>query len=98
MSESTSPTVPVWLFAGLFGALLGAGIVSIVDGRAGVGFGASYDLGGGASIKFGIGNSETEFDYTDETEGTNPADDTRSVMRDLDTDAYEWSLGVAFKF
>ena len=40
MSESTTPTAPVWLFAGLFGALIGVGIFSIVDGRAPVGFGA----------------------------------------------------------
>ena len=64
----------------------------------GVGFGASYDLGGGASLKFGIGSSETEFDYTDQTDGTNPANTSDSVTGDSTTDSYAWSLGVAFKF
>ena len=64
----------------------------------GVGFGASYDLGGGAALKFGIGNSETEFDYTREADGTNPANTSDSVTEDSNTDAYKWSLGVAFSF
>ena len=64
----------------------------------GVGFGASYDLGGGASLVFGIGNTETEFDLTNEPDGTNPANTSASVTGDSDTDKYEWSLGVAFAF
>ncbi len=64
----------------------------------GVGFGATYDLGGGASLVFGIGSSETEFDYTREADGTNPGDDAASVANDSNTDSYAWSLGVAFKF
>ncbi len=64
----------------------------------GVGFGASYSLGGGASLVFGIGNSETEFDYTREADGTDPDDDDASVENDSNIDKYEWSLGVKFKF
>ena len=52
----------------------------------GVGLAASYSLGGGASIKFGVGSSET--DYAVNT-GTGAK---------ADSDANSWSLGVAFKF
>jgi len=48
----------------------------------GVGLAASYSLGGGAAIKFGVGTSET--DNTDAGKA--------------DTDTNRWSLGVAFKF
>ena len=64
----------------------------------GVGFDAAYSLGGGASLMFGIGSSETEFDYTREADGTTPDDDDASVENDSNTDTYKWSLGVKFKF
>ena len=64
----------------------------------GVGFDAAYDLGGGASLQFGIGSSETEYDHTREADGTNPGRTTASVTGDSNTDTYKWSLGVAFKF
>jgi len=64
----------------------------------GVGFDASYNLGGGASLMFGVGNSETEYDFTREADGTNPADTDDSVMMDSNTDTYKWSLGLKFAF
>ena len=52
---------------------------------SGVGLAASYDLGGGAKVKFGVGSDETDWP---EVEGQ----DSR------DTDGNSWSLGVAFSF
>ena len=52
---------------------------------SGVGLAASYDLGGGAKVKFGVGSDETDWP---EVEGR----DSR------DTDGNSWSLGVAFSF
>ncbi len=51
----------------------------------GVGLAASYDLGGGAKVLFGVGSDETDHP---EVEGR----DSR------DTDGNRWSLGVAFSF
>ena len=48
----------------------------------GFGLAASYSLGGGAELQFGVGSSET--DYADAAK--------------TDTDANQWSLGVAFSF
>jgi len=59
----------------------------------GVGFTVGYDLGGGATLKFGIGSSETDHDWTYQAAPT-----TRSATHDYSTDANSWSLGVAFKF
>ena len=68
----------------------------------GVGFDVAYDLGGGASLMFGVGSSETETDYAYGTSaegyatGANNA--TSSVTDDTSTDTNKWSLGVKFKF
>ncbi|MCY4242382.1 MAG: hypothetical protein OXD36_11630, partial [Rhodobacter sp.] len=62
----------------------------------GVGLDVAYDLGGGASLMFGVGSSETEYDYTYRgalsgfSDGENTHDRTK--------DANSWSLGVKFAF
>jgi len=71
----------------------------------GVGFDVAYDLGGGASLMFGFGSSETETDYqygrdasSTVTIPTSPSGLTRHTAHDGSTDTNKWSLGVAFKF
>jgi len=63
----------------------------------GVGFSAAYDLGGGASLHFGVGSSETEYDWNvqDNSDAENGGGATGW---DHSTDANKWSLGVAFAF
>jgi len=73
---------------------------SVEETVSGIGFDIAYDLGGGASLKFGVGSAETEKDYTYGTasgyataasgEGENGHDGTSETNK--------WSLGVAFKF
>ena len=65
----------------------------------GVGFAATYDLGGGASLQFGVGSSETEVDYTygsalSQYAGNSTGEDSH----DSSSDTNKWSLGVAFSF
>ena len=65
----------------------------------GVGLDVAYDLGGGATLMFGVGSSETETDYTygsglSQYEGNSTGEDTH----DSSSDANQWSLGVKFKF
>ena len=71
--------------------------VMIEETVNGVGFDVAYDLGGGATLKFGVGSSETEHDYTYQV-----ANDVRSGSTDAghdhSTDTNKWSLGVAFSF
>jgi len=55
------------------------------EDTTGIGLAVNYDLGGGASVKFGASTSETDLP---EMEGK----DSR------DTDTNRWSLGVAFSF
>ena len=72
-------------------------LVMIEETVNGVGFDVAYDLGGGATLKFGVGSHETEYDYTYQ-----PANDPRSgstaAGHDYSSDANKWSLGVAFAF
>ena len=55
------------------------------EDTTGIGMAVNYDLGGGASLKFGASTSETDLP---EVEGRDS----------LDSDANRWSLGVAFSF
>ena len=72
-------------------------LVMIDETVTGVGLDVAYDLGGGATLKFGVGSHETEYDYTYQ-----PANDPRSgstaAGHDYSSDANKWSLGVAFAF
>ena len=70
----------------------------------GVGLAASYDLGGGAKLMFGVGNSTTELDRPDGgiavapgtgVVGTNDAGTARD-RREMEST--NWSLGVKFAF
>jgi len=63
----------------------------------GVGFDVAYDLGGGATLKFGVGSSETEYDWTVD-DGDNAASRGGNTGYDHSTDTNKWSLGVAFAF
>ena len=78
-------------------AASGTDRVMIEETVNGVGFDVAYDLGGGATLKFGVGSSETEHDYTYQV-----ANDVRSgstaAGHDHSTDTNKWSLGVAFAF
>ena len=78
-------------------AASGTDRVMIEETVNGVGFDVAYDLGGGATLKFGVGSSETEHDYTYQV-----ANDVRSgstaAGHDHSTDTNKWSLGVAFSF
>ena len=74
------------------------------EADTGVGFDVAYDLGGGASLKFGFGSSEKELDWDYES-GVAPvrpsnaaAGSTRNEWHDTSSDTNKWSLGVAFKF
>jgi len=64
---------------------------------SGVGFTAAYDLGGGAALKFGVGSSETEYDWTFQG-ATNERNGGGLPGSDYSTDTNSWSLGIAFSF
>ena len=67
----------------------------------GVGFDVAYDLGGGATLKFGVGSSETEYDYTyahDRAASGASGTGANAAGHDYSSDANKWSLGVAFSF
>ncbi len=67
----------------------------------GVGFDVAYDLGGGATLKFGVGSSETEYDYTyahDRAASGASGTGANAAGHDRSTDTNKWSLGVAFSF
>ena len=71
----------------------------------GVGFDVGYDLGGGATLMFGFGSSETETDYTygsasswTVTRPTGVTTGTRDNWHDGSIDTNQWSLGVQFSF
>ena len=68
----------------------------------GVGLDVAYDLGGGATLKFGVGSSETEYDYTyahdRPASGASSATGANRAGHDYSSDANKWSLGVAFSF
>jgi len=63
----------------------------------GIGFTATYALGGGAALQFGFGSSETETDYTYGSALSDYAADD-STEHDSSTDTNSWSLGLKFKF
>ena len=76
-------------------------VASLETTVTGVGFAATYDLGGGASLQFGVGSSETENDYT--VGGAWANNETLSgpeADNGLDTSSStnKWSLGLAFSF
>ncbi len=62
----------------------------------GVGLDIAYDLGGGASLQFGVGSHETEYDFT--YRGTRAAQSTGVNTNDYSVDSSKWSLGVKFAF
>ena len=67
----------------------------------GVGLDVAYDLGGGATLKFGVGSSETEYDYTyahDRAASGASGTGANAAGHDYSSDANKWSLGVAFSF
>jgi len=76
-----------------------AGLDKVETTASGVGFTAAYDLGGGAKLKFGVGSSETEWDYT--YQDNVPASAARAANgagHDHSIDTNKWSLGLAFAF
>ena len=67
----------------------------------GVGFDVAYDLGGGATLKFGVGSHETEYDYTyarDSAASGASGTGANAAGHDYSSDTNKWSLGVAFAF
>ena len=70
----------------------------------GVGFSAGYDLGGGATLTFGVGSSEKESDWNYQSAtapgapSSVPAGRTLNNVHDRSTDTNKWSLGVTFAF
>ncbi len=63
----------------------------------GVGFSAAYDLGGGAALQFGVGSSETEYDWNFQG-GTAERNGGGMAGSDYSTDTNKWSLGLKFAF
>ena len=63
----------------------------------GVGFSAAYDLGGGAALQFGVGSSETEYDWNFQG-GTAERNGGGMAGSDHSTDTNKWSLGLKFAF
>ncbi len=64
---------------------------------SGVGFSAAYDLGGGAALQFGVGSSETEYDWNFQGE-TAARNGGGMAGSDHSTDTNKWSLGLKFAF
>ena len=74
-----------------------AGLRTLEKTSSGVGFAASYDLGGGAEIQFGVGSSETEYDWNVQG-NTVEQNGGGTAGWDHSTDTNKWSLGVKFAF
>ncbi len=64
----------------------------LTNDTTGVGLSVTHDLGGGASLQFGVGSSETDASFTD-------VDTTADSDRNTETKkASSWSFGLAFSF
>ena len=65
----------------------------------GVGLDIAYDLGGGASLQFGVGSHETEHDWTYRgVTNATTLSGSGTGGHDRTIDANKWSLGVKFAF
>ncbi len=72
------------------------GVTKVETTVNGVGFSAAYALGGGASLQFGVGTSETEYDWT--VDGDATLSGGTAAGYDHSTDTNKWSLGLKFAF